>query len=445
MKSTENLPHVVIVGCGFGGLSAARSLGNAAVRLTVVDRTNHHLFQPLLYQVATAGLAPDEIACPIRSILRHQENTNVLLAEVTSVDLKERLIRLNTDVISYDYLILAAGARTTYHGNPGWAQYAIGLKSIDDALAVRRRVLLAFEQAERETDPEIQQRLLTIVVIGGGPTGVEVAGSLAELTRFALAKDFRRIHPSSARIILVEGIHRILPQFPEHLSDLAEKKLARMGVEVRTRVAVNDIDAQGIRIDGEYIRSSTVLWCAGVAPVSITKTLGVELDPAGRVLVKDDLSIPGYRNAFAVGDLSSYLQNGHPLPGLAPVAIQQGRAASECILADLVGAARKNFRYVNHGMLATIGRAAAIADFGFVKLSGYSAWLSWIFIHILFLIGFRNKLIVMIDWIWSYLTCQRGARLITGLDSEAEAVQPLSSGFAQESQSLLQESHTAQQ
>lgn len=409
-------PRVVIVGGGFGGLSAAQALRHAQVSVTLVDKTNYHLFQPLLYQVAMAGLAPGDIAHPIRSILRTQQNAEVILAEIEKVDLKNNLLHSSIGNISYDYLILAAGAQTNYFGHNDWPEHAVGLKDIDDALEIRRRVLVAFEEAEYEKDPVKQKQLLTFVVIGGGPTGVELAGSLAELSRHSLARDFRRINPSSARVMLLEGLPRVLPPFVEELSEKAAEQLRKIGVEVRTGVKVIDIDELGVHVEGgEIIPSSTVMWCAGVAAVPLTKTLDVKIDRGGRVVVEPDLSIPDFRNAFAIGDLCNFAHQGEkPLPGLAPVAMQMGEAAAENILDDLNKRPRKNFHYHDKGTMATIGRSAAVADLGKLKMSGLPAWLAWLLIHILMLIGFRNRIMVFLNWVWSFVTYDRGSRLITG-------------------------------
>ncbi|MEW6731277.1 MAG: NAD(P)/FAD-dependent oxidoreductase [Acidobacteriota bacterium] len=414
-ETVHSQPHIVIVGGGFGGLTAAQALKHAPVRITLIDRTNHHLFQPLLYQVAMAGLSPAEIASPIRTILRKQRNTTVLLAEVTAVNLVERIVKLGDGQLHYDYLILATGAQTTYFNHNEWAEYALGLKDIDDAIEIRRRVLLAFEAAEREIDVAHQRRLLTFIVIGAGPTGVELAGTLSELSRFVLARDFRSINPSSVRVLLLEGGPRILATFPEDLSEKAVQQLQQLGVEVHTQAMVTKIDADGVHLNNEFISSATVLWCAGVRATPLTQTLGVELDRAGRVLVEPDLSIPGHREAFIIGDAAAFLhQDGKPLPGIAPVAMQQGRAVAEMIIATLAGKPRSPFHYQDKGNLATIGRSAAVAHFGRVHLSGFIAWFIWLAIHIFFLIGFRNRFIVIFNWLWSYLTYQRGARLITG-------------------------------
>ena len=420
-EATRKRPHVVIVGGGFGGLAAARTLKNADVDVTVVDKTNYHLFQPLLYQVAMAGLSAGDIAHPIRSILRQQKNTDVILAEVTKVDLKNNLLQSSTGDIDYDYLILAAGAQTNYFGHNDWPDYAVGLKDIDDALEIRRRVLVAFEDAESEKDKDKQKQMLTFVVIGGGPTGVELAGSLAELARHSLVRDFRHINPSSAQVILLEGLPRVLPPFVEELSAKAAEQLKNIGVEVRTGVKVTNIDALGVHVEGgEVIPSSTVMWCAGVAAVPLTKTMDINLDRGGRIVVESDLSIPGFKNAFAIGDLSNFAHQGEKsLPGLAPVAMQQGVAAAQSILDDMAGRARKKFHYTDKGTMATIGRSAAVADLGKMKLSGLPAWLAWLLIHILMLIGFRNRVLVFTNWVWSFFTYDRGSRLITGHRMEA--------------------------
>jgi NADH:ubiquinone reductase (H+-translocating) len=408
-------PHVVIVGGGFGGLTAAQALKRAPVRVTLIDRTNHHLFQPLLYQVAMAGLSPAEIASPIRSILQSQRNATVLLAEVTGVDNARRLVLLRDGEMPFDYLVLATGAQTNYFGHNEWEQYALGLKDLDDAVEIRRRVLLAFEAAEREKDEERRRKLLTFVVIGGGPTGVELAGALSELSRYVLARDFRNINPSSTRVLLLEGFGRILPSFPEDLSAKAVEQLHGLGVEVRTGAMVTDINADGVRLGDELIPSKTVLWGAGVRATPLTSTLGVELDKMGRVIVEPDLSLPGHPEVFAIGDMAAFMhQDGKALPGVSPVAMQEGRAVARSIIRSIRGEAREKFRYVDKGNLATIGRSAAIADFGRIKLSGFPAWMGWLLIHIFFLIGFRNRFVVMFNWMWSYFTYERGARLITG-------------------------------
>lgn len=418
IDDSSKKPRVVIIGAGFGGLAAARDLRFTPVQVTVIDRTNHHLFQPLLYQVAMAGLAPGEIACPIRSILRDQPNTEVILAEVKSCELDEKILQTSIGPINYDYLVIAAGAQTNFYGHSDWAQYAVGLKDLDDALEIRRRTLLAFEEAERESNLERQKQLLTFVVIGAGPTGVELAGSLAEIARFALAKDFRRINPKSARVILLEGLPKVLPPFVDELSLKARDELIRMGVEVRVGVKVQGIDGEGVHLEGgEFIPSETVLWCAGVAPVPLASRINPKpnQDRAGRLIVGTDLCIDGYKNVFAIGDIANFTgPDGKPLPGLAPVAMQQGKAVADFIRNDLTKNPRRKFEYIDRGTLATIGRSAAVADFGKMKLTGFMAWLAWLFIHIMLLIGFRNRLVVMTNWMWSFLTYERGSRLITG-------------------------------
>jgi NADH:ubiquinone reductase (H+-translocating) len=409
------LPHVVVIGAGFGGLAAARRLGRAPVRLTVIDRRNHHLFQPLLYQVATAGLSPGDIAYPIRSILRRQSNTSVLLADVVSIDTARREVRLADGVLSYDYLILAAGAGHAYFGHDDWEANAPGLKTLEDAIAIRRRILLAFEKAERETDPAVRKDLLTFVIVGGGPTGVEMAGAIAEISRHVLVSDFRAIDPREARIVLVEAGPRILAAYSEKTSQRAEQELRSRGVEVRTGTPVGGVSAEGVTLGAETLRARTIVWAAGVAASPLAKSLGVPLDRAGRAIVEPDLSVPGHPEVFVIGDLSAFLhQTGHPLPGLSPVAIQQGRAAAANIERSLTGQPRHAFHYFDKGTLAVIGRSAAVAEIAGLRLSGLPAWLVWCFVHIFYLIGFRNRFIVMMEWAWAYVSDQRGARLITG-------------------------------
>ena len=410
-------PHVVIVGGGFGGLYAAKRLRRAGVRITVIDRRNHHLFQPLLYQVAMAGLSPGDIAYPIRSILRRQDNTRVLLAKVSAVELATRTVRTEDgDAVPYDYLILAPGVRHSYFGHEEWEPFAPGLKSLEDALEIRRRVLLAFESAEHESDERERAALMTFVIVGGGPTGVELAGALADIARTVLVSDFRSIDPREARIVLVEAGPRVLPPFPEQLSAKAEASLRRLGVSVIDGKAVTRIDARGVCLGEERIEARTVLWAAGVAASPLSKTLGAPLDRSGRVLVEKDLSVPGHREAFVIGDLASLRdeKTGKPVPGLAPAAMQEGRVAADNIIRAISDKATEAFHYVDKGNLATIGKAAAVADFGFLRISGFVAWLLWIVVHILFLIGFRNRVIVLFEWAWAYFTSQRGARLITG-------------------------------
>ena len=414
MSDRDRRPHVVIVGGGFGGLYAARALAGRPVRVTLLDRRNHHLFQPLLYQVATAALNPSDIAMPLRSILRRNANVTVLLAEVEAVDLAARRLVLDGDSLEYDALVLAAGAGHSYFGHDDWEALAPSLKTLEDALEIRRRVLVAYEEAEREEDRAEQRALLTSVVIGGGPTGVELAGALAEISRETIARDFRLIDPTKARIVLLEGGPRVLAAFPDPLPARAAAALTRIGVEVRTGATVTRVTPDAVWIGGEQIRARTVLWAAGVSAAPLTRTLGVPLDRAGRVLVERDLSIPGHPEAFAIGDVCAFTDDaGHPLPGLAPVALQQGRAAARNVLHRLAGEPTEPFRYHDRGSMATIGRAAAVAVVGRFRLSGLVAWLAWLFVHITFLIGFRNRFLVLFQWAWAYISWQRGARLIT--------------------------------
>ena len=407
-------PHIVIIGAGFGGLTAAQALKKAPVQITIVDRTNHHLFQPLLYQVAMAGLSPADIAAPIRSILRKQKNVSVMLAEATGVDFANREIILGEQRLAYDYLLLATGGRTSYFGHDEWELFAPGLKDLDDAVEIRRRVLMAFEAAEKESDPQRRRELLTFVVVGGGPTGVELAGSIAELARFVLSRDFRTIQPEAAEILLLEGGDKILTSFTPDLAESALRQLTALGVTVRTGAQVTNIDETGVQLGAEKINAATVIWGAGVRATALTQSLGVETDRAGRVLVERDLSLPGHREVFAIGDMTLFLQDGKPLPGVSPVAMQMGEAVAQNIHNDLTGNPRKEFHYTDKGTMATIGRKAAIAHVGKLKLSGFPAWLFWLGLHIWFLIGFRNRFAVMFNWAWSYFTYQRGARLITG-------------------------------
>ena len=432
---SADLPEVVIIGGGFAGLYAASNLGRAPVHVTVIDRRNHHLFQPLLYQVATAGLNPSDIAYPIRSVLRRQKNTRVLLAEACSIDTGARRVELDDGAIDYDYLVVATGATHSYFGHAEWADAAPGLKTIEDALEIRRRVLLAYEAAEREPDPELQSEWLTFVIVGGGPTGVELAGALSEIALHTLTRDFRQVDPARTRVVLVEGIDRVLPPYPPVLSAKARRQLEHIGVEVRTGALVTSIDDRGVTIghnsQGERIPARTVLWAAGVAASPLARSLAAPLDRAGRVQVEPDLSIPGHPEVFVVGDLAAVKrEDGRPVPGVAPAAIQEGRYVARTISREVKGrrraegdhgdsqagarGARTPFHYRDKGSLATIGRAAAVADFGRIKLSGFIAWLTWWAVHIFFLIGFRSRVLVMFGWAWSYLTFQRGARLITG-------------------------------
>lgn len=406
--------RVVIVGAGFGGLTAARAFRKAEVDVTLVDRQNHHLFQPLLYQVATAALNPSDIASPIRRILRRQKNVEILLAEVTGIDTEGRAVVLSNGRLPFDYLIVATGATHSYFGHDAWAAFAPGLKSIEDALSIRRKVLYAFEAAERETDPCARAAWLTFVVVGGGPTGVELAGALGEIARHALARDFRHIDPTLAKVLLLEGSPRILTAFDPELSEKAEKQLEHLGVEVRTKAVVTDINEKGVSLGETRIEARTVLWAAGVAASPLGKSLGVPLDRAGRVKVNPDLTIPGHDTIYVIGDLASIEQDGKPVPGVAPAAIQEAGHAAGNILLSLQKKQRVPFHYVDKGSLATIGRAAGVAEIGSVKLSGWIAWVAWLFVHIIFLIGFRNRFVVLFSWAWSYVTYDRGARLITG-------------------------------
>jgi NADH dehydrogenase len=413
-RSDGGPPRVVIVGGGFGGLFAARALRDAPVRIKLLDRNNHHLFQPLLYQVATALLNEADVAQPIRSILRKQRNTRVVLAEVTAVDVERRRVQLLDGECPYDYLILATGARHSYFGHDHWESLAPGLKTLDDAREIRQRFLMAFELAEREEDPAVQRELLTFVIVGGGPTGVELAGTMSEFARRTVRYDYRAFDPRSARVILLEGGPRILPTYPEKLIREAEKSLRKLGVEVRTNSIVTRIDEGGVSIGEERIQARNVFWAAGNVASPVTRTFGVPLDRFGRIPVEPDLSIPGHPEAFAIGDLALFEdEKGQPLPGVAPVAMQQARHAAETLRRRIAGKPSRPFRYSDRGNLATIGRAAAVADLRGFKLWGLPAWLAWVVVHIAFLIGFRNRLIVMIQWAWAYATHQRGARIIT--------------------------------
>jgi NADH dehydrogenase len=409
--------HVVLIGGGFGGLTAAKTLRGQDVRITLLDRRNHHVFQPLLYQVATATLSPGDIASPIRWIFRHQEHLRVLLAEVEAIDTAARRVRLvDGAVIGYDYLIVASGASHAYFGHPEWAKYAPGLKTLEDALEIRRRVLVAFERAERESDPARQQRLLTFVIVGGGPTGVELAGTLAEMARQTLRDDFRSIDTARTRIVVIEAGPTILASFPEPLRAAARRSLARLGVEVRENTMVTDIDAGGVTLNNGSLAAGTVLWAAGVAASPVVRTLGVPLDRAGRVVVEPDLSIAGHAEVFVVGDAAAFVQDGTSLPGVAQVAIQQAAHAARGVLHRTRGEPTTRFTYRDKGSMAIIGRGSAIADLGWTQFNGVLAWFAWLFIHILMLIGFRNRLAVLFQWAMSYITYQRSVRLITNTD-----------------------------
>lgn len=409
------VPHVVIVGGGFGGLAAAKALAGRGVSVTLVDRRNHHLFQPLLYQVATAALSPADVSGPIRGILRRDRATEVRMAEVAGFGLDRREVRLAGHApVPYDFLVVATGATHAYFGNPEWEPLAPGLKTIEDATEIRRRFLLAFEAAEQEDDPEERRALLTFVVVGAGPTGAEMAGAMAEIARRSFLRDFRRIDPGTARVVLLEGGERVLPAYHPSLSAYARRALERIGVEVRTGSIVTGIEPEAVWVGEERIRTRNVVWAAGVTASPLGALLGAPNDRVGRVLVEPDLSVPGRPEVFVVGDLAALEQDGRPLPGVAPVAMQQGRHAARNIVRTLAGEARRPFRYRDRGSMATLGRRAAVMETAGIRLKGWLAWMAWLFVHILFLIGFRNRLLVMIQWAWSYLTWQRGARLITG-------------------------------
>lgn len=412
------MPDIVIIGGGFGGLYAARALKHAGAQITIIDRRNHHVFQPLLYQVAMAALSPGDIASPIRWILRRQQNVEVLLAEARRIDVEHKRVILADGELSYDFLILAAGATHAYFGHDEWRRRAPGLKTLDDALEMRRRVLLAFERAEREPDPDRRRALLTFVLIGGGPTGVELAGALAEISHQSLARDFRHFDPGSARIILIEAGPTLLSAFPPHLREAARRDLEALGVEVTTGAAVTDVQDGAVVIGSKRVEAATILWAAGVAASPVAATLGARLDRAGRVFVNADLTIEGHPEVFVIGDLAVLAGgDGKPLPGVAQVAIQMGKHAAHNIMRALEGQPYRPFKYKNLGNMATIGRASAVADFERFTMKGLPAWLAWLFVHIFNLIGFRNRLVVMVQWAWAYITYQRGIRLITGEDA----------------------------
>jgi NADH dehydrogenase len=432
------LPHIIVVGAGFAGLNFCKKFPTGRARITVLDRQNHHLFQPLLYQVATAGLSAVDIAQPVRAILNDKPNLEVMMAEVTGCDLAAKKIRIRDHgELGYDYLVLALGGVTSYFGHDEWARFAPGLKSLDDALRIRREILLAFERAEAEPDERRRKELMTIVVIGGGPTGVELAGAFAELTRTVLKKDFDRIDPTKARVLLVEGGPRVLGTFPPDLSASAQRQLERLGVEVRTGVHVTAIREGELEVGGETIRAANIIWGAGVTAHPLTKTLGVELDRAGRVKILPDLSVPGHPEVFALGDMTVLTDaKGRIVPGLCPAALQMGAHAAKVIGDEIAGgkrepssakvtegrlAERAAYTYVDKGSMATIGRSSAVAVVGRLHFSGYPAWIAWLGIHLIFLIGFRNKLSVLMQWTYSYLTYKRGARVITGMSGEKSA------------------------
>ena len=407
-------PRVVVIGAGFAGLNAAKALANAPVDVTVVDRKNHHTFQPLLYQVALAVLSPAEIASPVRTVLRRAANTEVLLGEVKGFDLQKRLVLLDDLDLPYDYLIVAAGATHAYFGHPEWEQFAPGLKTLEDATEIRRRILMAFETAEREVIAHRTPPPLNFVVVGAGPTGVELAGAISDIAGRHMMKEFRAIDPRQSRIVLLEGGPRVLPSYPDDLSASAERQLKEMGVEVRTNAMVTNIEAGAVSVGKEKIPASVILWGAGVAASPLGKMLGVPVDKAGRVIVERDLTVPGHPEVFVTGDLASARRhNGQPVPGVAPAAIQMGKFAARQIKRAIAAQPRENFEYLDKGSLATIGRSRAVADFGKVHISGLFAWLAWLFIHLLFLVGFRNRLFVLSEWAWAYLTYNHSARLIT--------------------------------
>ena len=420
MALQSSVPCVIIIGAGFGGLEAAKQLCNEPVRVTVIDRTNYHLFQPLLYQVASAALSPADIAAPIRSILSKGRNIEVVLAEVRSVDVTARTVRTVENEMSYDYLIVATGSRHSYFGHDEWEKLAPGLKSLEDAIEIRRRILMAFEYAEKTEDQAARAAAMTFVIVGGGPTGVEMAGAIAEIARYTLAKDFRHIDPSHSRVILVEGEPRVLAAFPEDLSASAMKQLEQLGVEVRTGVHAKNLTEAGLDLNAEFIPCRVKIWAAGNNASFVGKTLDTPVDRVGRVLVNEDLTISGHPEVQVIGDLANFsYKEGKPLPGLAPVAIQQGKHAAENVLAMIGGEKPLRFSYRDKGTLATIGRNRAVADLNTMHLSGFFAWLAWLFVHIFFLIGFRNRIAVIFTWAWSYFSFNKGARLITrGFQSE---------------------------
>jgi NADH dehydrogenase len=411
------VPHVVVLGGGFAGLWATRALANSPVRITLIDRHNHHLFQPLLYQVATAGLSSPDIAAPLRHILRKQTNVEVRLAEVLAIEPQQKLVRVDDgSTLIFDYLLVATGATHAYFGHDEWARYAPGLKTLDDALQLRRHLLLAFERAEAETDPGRRAAWLNFAIVGGGPTGVELAGTLAEIARHTLKNEFRNIDPSEARVRLIEAGPRVLSSFPESLSEKARQQLSKLGVEVSTGTPVTDINGDGYRLGDEFVAAKTVVWAAGVAASPLAKSLSVPLDRAGRVMVQPDLSVPSHPDLFVAGDLAAITSDGKPVPGVAPAAKQMGRHVAEAIRARLAGTAVEPFHYKDYGNLATIGRMAAVVDFGRLKFSGVLAWWFWLAAHVFFLIGFRNRIVVLLNWAWAYWSYQRGARIILGRD-----------------------------
>jgi NADH dehydrogenase len=423
MNDPARRPHVVILGGGFAGLWATRALARVPVRVTLIDRANHHLFQPLLYQVAAASLSGPDIAAPLRHIVRHQDNVTVLMEEVQGIDVAARSARTIAGEYEYDWLVVATGSTHAYFGRDDWAAHAPGLKTMDDALAIRRRILSAFEIAEREPDPVRRAEWLTFVIIGAGPTGVELAGTLAEIAQHTLAREFRRADPRNTAIHLVEAGPRVLGAMPERLSAAARDKLEAMGVRVHVDSAVTGVDETGVRMGDQRIDARTVLWAAGVAASPLGTSLAAELDRHGRVKVAPDLSLPGHPEVFVVGDLAHVEQDGQLVPGMAPAAKQMGSHAARVIRERLAGGASRPFRYRDYGSLASISRASAVVDLRGVHMSGFTGWLFWLFAHILFLIGFRNRLAVMWNWAWSYVTWQRNARIIVGRDRDRSAVE----------------------
>lgn len=430
MTSPQNdpsLPHIVVVGAGFGGLTFVRQFPPDLARITIIDRQNHHVFQPLLYQVATAGLSAVDIAHPVRGVFGGRPNLDVLMSEVTGIDLAKKVVRHGRGELNYDYVLIAAGARTSYFGHDQWEQFAPGLKSLDDALRIRRLILTSLECAETESDPAKRDAAMTIVIVGGGPTGVELAGAFAELTRRVLRRDFDHIDPTKVRVILIQGGERVLPTFDEALSANAQEKLQKLGVEVRTGQHVESVAPGEVCVGGETIRSNNVIWAAGVAAEPLAKQLGVETDRGGRIKILPDLSIPGHPEAFAIGDIVTLVDaNGVQVPGVAQGAIQMAKHAAKLIECELRGeklspAGRRPFAYYDKGSLATIGRSAAVAEIKHVKLTGFIAWITWLVVHLMFLIGFRNRFSVLLQWMYSYVTYKRGARIITGVSGEKSA------------------------
>lgn len=418
--SQKNEPHIVVIGGGFAGLWTVRALRRVPVQVTLIDRCNHHLFQPLLYQVATAGLSSTDIAAPLRHILRHQANAEVLLADVTRIETESRRVLLDDGMtIDYDTLVVATGATHAYFGHDAWAPFAPGLKTLDDALVLRRHLLLAFERAEAESDPASRAAWLNFAIVGGGPTGMELAGTLVEIARHTLKREFRHIDPAAAKVRLLEAGPRILSSFPESLSAKARTQLERLGVEVVTGTAVTDITADGYKLGETFFPARTVVWAAGVAASPLAQSLNVPLDRAGRVIVQADLTAPGHPEIFVAGDLASISENGKPVPGVAPAAKQMGNHVAQMIKNRLAGKSTSPFHYRDYGNLATIGRMAAVVDLRGIRFSGVIAWWFWLAAHVFFLIGFRNRLVVLLNWIWAYVTYHRSARIIVGTTSKA--------------------------